>query len=92
MNTPRKYKKISKEIEAIQFTGDNFQQVILFLGAFPHKYIHSEKMLLIHTLEGDLIVRIGDYVIRGIYDEYYPIKPDIFRESYIELSNQQSNI
>jgi hypothetical protein len=49
-------------------------------------------MLLIHTLEGDLIVRIGDYVIRGIYDEYYPIKPDIFRESYIELSNQQSNI
>jgi hypothetical protein len=37
-------------------------------------------------------VRIGDYVIRGIYDEYYPIKPDIFRESYMELSNQQSNI
>jgi hypothetical protein len=88
MNTPRKYKKISKEIEAIQFTGENAQQVILFLGAFPHKYIHSEKMLLIHTLEGDMVVRIGDYVIKGIYEEFYPCKPDIFKESYMELSNQ----
>ena len=45
-------------------------------------------MLLIHTLEGDMVVRIGDYVIKGIYEEFYPCKPDIFRESYMELSNQ----
>jgi hypothetical protein len=24
----------------------------------------------------------GDYIIKGIKGEYYPCKPDVFRESY----------
>jgi len=36
----------------------------------------------IKTLEGIMQVRPGDYIIRGIAGEFYPCKPDIFKETY----------
>lgn len=37
---------------------------------------------VIHTLEGDMIVREGDWVIRGVKGEFYPCKDDIFQMTY----------
>lgn len=39
-------------------------------------------VLYIKTLEGNMRVEEGDYIIRGIKGEFYPCKPDIFLESY----------
>lgn len=36
----------------------------------------------IKTLEGDMMVCPGDYVITGVRGEMYPCKPDIFEETY----------
>ena len=36
----------------------------------------------IETLEGRHIVCPGDWIIKGIKDELYPCKPDIFEETY----------
>lgn len=38
--------------------------------------------LVIKTLEGEHLANIGDYIIRGVHGEFYPCKPDIFRETY----------
>ncbi len=38
--------------------------------------------LFIDTPAGTLHVNVGDYVIKGVKDELYPCKPDIFRERY----------
>lgn len=38
--------------------------------------------LWIHTLEGTLTASAGDWIIRGIKGEFYPCKPDIFKETY----------
>lgn len=38
--------------------------------------------LTIPTLEGDMIARHGDWIIRGIKGEFYPCKPDIFAATY----------
>lgn len=38
--------------------------------------------LMIRTLEGDMRVSFGDYVIQGIQGEFYPCKPDIFAATY----------
>jgi hypothetical protein len=38
--------------------------------------------LKISTLEGDHVVNTGDWIIRGIAKECYPIKPDIFEKTY----------
>jgi hypothetical protein len=42
--------------------------------------------LMIRTLEGDMRVSPGDYVIRGVQGEFYPCKPDIFEATYEEVS------
>ena len=36
----------------------------------------------IETLEGNLIVEPGDWIITGIKGERYPVKDDIFQETY----------
>ena len=41
--------------------------------------------LVIRTLEGDMQVSSGDYVIRGVNGEFYPCKPDIFVKIYEEV-------
>ena len=38
--------------------------------------------LMIRTLEGDMRATYGDYIIRGVRGEFYPIKPDIFEATY----------
>lgn len=36
----------------------------------------------IKTLEGTMIARAGDYIIRGVNGGIYPCKPDIFEKTY----------
>ena len=47
----------------------------------PNEHL-TERVLAIRTLEGDMIVTPGDYVIRGVKGEFYPCKPDIFEATY----------
>lgn len=42
----------------------------------------TDKKEVIHTLEGDMIASLGDWIITGINGEKYPCKPDIFEETY----------
>jgi hypothetical protein len=46
-------------------------------------------LIIISTLEGEHLVRHGDYVIKGVYDEFYPCKPTIFEETYKEVTNKK---
>lgn len=47
---------------------------------------HEPRVVLrIETLEGLMIVREGDYVIKGIAGEYYPCNPDIFNRLYFPV-------
>lgn len=36
----------------------------------------------IPTLEGVMHASFGDYIIKGLEGEFYPCKPDIFKQSY----------
>ncbi len=40
----------------------------------------------IETLEGTMHADVGDYVIRGVAGEQYPIKPEIFRQTYEDVA------
>jgi hypothetical protein len=37
---------------------------------------------IIETLEGTMRAGLGDWIIKGIYGELYPCKPDIFDATY----------
>ena len=36
----------------------------------------------IETLEGIMVAYNGDWIIKGIKGEFYPVKPDIFKATY----------
>lgn len=40
------------------------------------------KKPYIETLEGQMVINPGDYIITGIKGERYPCKPDIFEKTY----------
>lgn len=41
---------------------------------------------LVHTIEGTMEAQPGDWLIRGVKGEFYPCKPDVFDQTYEEVS------
>jgi len=81
----KKYRKKPVVIEAIQFTGtgDSLEECAHFIG---DENLAGDpetcSVLGIKTLEGVMIVSIGDWIIKGVKGEFYPCKPDIFEATY----------
>jgi hypothetical protein len=78
-----KYRKKPVEIEALQWTGDNLEDIFKFCD---QAYFNSGQ-LKIETLEGTMTASIGDYIIKGVQAEFYPCKPDIFELTYDKVTN-----
>lgn len=82
------YRKRPVIIEAIQYTGDNVEELKTW-GA-PVAVINGE--LVVQTLEDGVmgqvshVASIGDYIIKGVRDEFYPCKPDIFNRTHESVS------
>ena len=85
-----KYVKKPIEVEALQIFG-NITEIEEFIGNNGEVYItqvgvHSPvTVVIIHTLEGDMIATDGDYIIKGVKGEFYPCRKDIFEETYEEI-------
>lgn len=87
-----KYRKKPVEIEAIQWTGVNLEEIKDFVGNdLQYDIIDTawevgkgtpHVNMKIHTLEGDHECTVRDFIIKGINGEFYPCKPDIFEKTY----------
>ena len=81
----KKYVKKPVIVEAVQYTGDNVEEILQFVSAGTRETEKTENGIIIHTLEGDMLASVGDYIIRGVHGEHYPCKPDIFVQTYSEV-------
>lgn len=79
-----KFRKKPVVIEAVQITDSTFDA--------PHPnpehiegviYDPVARCVRIKTLEGEMRGDIGDWIIRGVKNELYPCKPDIFAATYV---------
>lgn len=81
-----KYRKKPVVIKAIQWLGDNWEEVTEELGLEVVGQdligLSDNTKLSIPTLEGVMEASVGDYIIRGVQGEFYPCKPDIFETTY----------
>lgn len=50
---------------------------------------HLRQYLNVPTLEGTMKASVGDFIARGINDEFWPIKPDIMEKTYQEVQCQR---
>lgn len=84
-----KAKKKPVIVEYVQWTGENVSEIMSFCGSAAHDIYQInlanmpvEYSLIIKTLEGNMGAEPGDYIIKGVHGEFYPCKPDIFKETY----------
>jgi len=80
----RKFRKKPVVIEAIQWKGDNWEELEEFRSE-RHTVANPDGTLTIETLEGNHIANKRDWIIRGVKGEIYPCKPDIFEQTYDEV-------
>lgn len=79
----QRYRKRPVEIEAVQLTRENFYEVAEWVEAKECWALESPNPALhIKTLEGTMLARLGDFVIKGIQGEFYPCASDIFEQTY----------
>ena len=80
-----RYRKKPVEIQAWQWDGDPCS-----LKEAP-EWVHveiefngteGEADVWIETLEGNMTVSPGDYIVKGVFGELYPCKPNIFEATY----------
>lgn len=96
-----KFRKKPVVIEAFQFDGDlmshngkyyvpewavkaHEERILFFDSLTPGE---SPCELFVKTLEGQMHVSYGDYVIQGVNGEIYPCKPDIFEKTYEKVED-----
>lgn len=81
----KQYKKKPVLITAVRY--ENVSDLFGFIPA--NKWmLNGNGTLTIDTLEGNIIAKRGDYIIKGVKGEFYPCKPDIFEMTYDEVENE----
>ncbi len=90
----KRYTKKPVTVEAIRWTGENLQELKNFVGdSLEYDILDAawevgkEPVTVnvrIRTLEGIHHASVGDFIIKGVHGEFYPCKPDIFQETYVE--------
>lgn len=85
----QKIKSIPVLKEAIQYDGSMSSFVEIEKFMLGKVGMASNRKLTIRTLEGDMFVSVGDWVIKGLRGEFYPCKPDIFEKSYEKIGNPE---
>jgi hypothetical protein len=91
----KRYRKKPVEVTAVQWNGDNYQEIIDFFGSSNSWRVsknYSPKSLSIQTLEGTMNASLGDYIICGVQGEFYPCKPDIFDKTYYALVEDREDL
>ena len=83
----REYVKKPVVIRAVQFTRDNFKEIKEFTHGIAKDFTiercpNGKCWCIIPTLEGNHTALEGDFIIEGVKGEFYPCKPDIFKETY----------
>lgn len=84
---PTRFRKKPVAIWAVQYHGGNDGEIQAWT-ALHGTYCHTEvdgngrHSLVIPTLEGDHRADLGDWIIQGVKNEFYPCKPDIFEATY----------
>jgi len=92
MIEPKTYRKKPVHVKAKKLTDRaSMLDIVEWIGDSHHSHIQHPPeayAVRIQTLEGTMTARIGDYVVRGVAGEFYPVKPKIFSATYEAVDNE----
>ena len=95
MSTATKYRKRPVVIEAMgPLTAENSDDIAQWCDGHEapantptSSPMHFDGDLIIPTLEGPMLARLGDFIIRGIQNEFYPCEAVIFGATYEQVTS-----
>lgn len=88
----KKVQKLPVIVEAVQLKIELGHEIARWCGGLfqsstkPSDHTDVAYWLTIPTLEGNMKADLNDWIIKGVKGEFYPCKPDIFRETYVKIT------
>lgn len=79
----KQYRKKPVVVEAVQLL--DYSQAAPIIDWSSGIVNWNSDSLTCSTLEGELCISEGDWVIKGVAGEFYPCKPEIFEQTYEEV-------
>ena len=81
---PTLYRKKPVSVYAVQIPpeGEESEDFVSFFGKDDEIESNPDGSVNVHTLEGVMMGRPGDWIIRGVSGEIYPCKAAIFEATY----------
>ena len=93
------------QFESVSFAGQGHYSINFDTVADLPKWLRNAMMdgdivpdiveeggLIVKTLEGRHIASPGDWIVRGVKNEIYPCKPDIFAMTYDPVDEQDIEV
>ena len=78
-----KYRKKPVVIDAIRAHASiTTDDLTVFAGTDKPPFVYKDGHIFIATLEGEMRVDWGDWIIKGVKGEFYPCKSDIFEANF----------
>ena len=83
----KQYRKKPLLVEAVRWMGDlsvlhDWMQALeslpIILSPLPN--------ITIDTIEGEMTCKIGDWIVKGVEGEFYPVKHSIFEKTYEQVT------
>jgi hypothetical protein len=81
MESPKRFRKKPVVIEAMRWNGQNQQAIFDWAQGKVAEGI-GEGCLIVRTLEGVMVAKLGDWILKGVKNEFYPCAADIFAMTY----------
>jgi hypothetical protein len=91
-----RFRKKPVEVDSVQWTGDNHAELDVFTGGNFAVLTEEDRANcadpeataqvfdVLHSTW--VLVRDGDWIVRGIQGEFYPCRSDVFTATYEEVS------
>lgn len=79
-----KYRRLPKEVEAVQWIGTNFEDVVKFLGYNVYRFSDS-NFLVLPAKDGNTMAKVGDFLVKDASWRTFPISEEEFLANYEEV-------
>lgn len=74
---------------AIQFDGTNASDVMKFCA---RHLIDVGNRIIFEASDGQHIIEPGDFIVKGVANEFYPVKENIFWKTYEEIIVNETDV
>jgi hypothetical protein len=87
--TAKRYLRIRGEIAAIQWTGENTNEIRTFTGG--DIFVSPYGTLHVYVIREDVFIAVtrGYWLVSRASGEFHPVSPDVFDYTYEELDTHR---